>query len=305
MVLVNGLPARGDQRILGGAVIRLPPQVNSAGAKRANAFPGRSAPNSGEVLEILWEGAGLLILNKPAGLAVHGKAGEDTLEGRVRTRLAERFSPSLSFKPGPLHRLDQPSSGILVFSSTLDGARRFSALLREEKIRKRYLAILEGTLKKNETWEEFLTRDRAVGKTLPASPSLPPSAGRRALTRAFPLAAASPGGRSYTLARLEIETGRTHQIRSHAAFHGYPLAGDRKYGGGPLALDGGTGGGSFFLHAEELEIPPEEWKAAGDRGSLPPPFVRAPLPEQFRECIRRIFGDPGLSCIPARSHQAL
>jgi 23S rRNA pseudouridine955/2504/2580 synthase len=228
-------------------------------------------------LDILREDGGLLILNKPAGLAVHGgsaggkrgsfAAVEDTLEKRVRSYLRGKLAPSLSFTPGPLHRLDKPTSGIIVFSTSLEGARRFSALLKDGKIRKRYLAILEGDLRQSEVWEESLLRDRATLKTLITGPSSS-AAARPARTRVVPLKRGRKAGKTYILAQFEIDTGRTHQIRAQAAHHGHPLAGDRKYGGR---------GSRFFLHAAELEIPGIDL------------VIRAPPPEEFERAIGEIF----------------
>ncbi|MDR1142590.1 MAG: RluA family pseudouridine synthase [Spirochaetaceae bacterium] len=318
-VRVNGRSARGEDRIQEGAEIyidaihlnALPGDLKRIHPK-ARRFPGNSGgedlkrmrfkscrpaiePKTGMGLDILWEGAGLLILNKPAGLAVHGESPDrnsrrrtapDTLERRVRAYLAGRLPESLSFKPGPLHRLDKPTSGSIVFSESLEGARCFSALLREGKIRKQYLALLDGGLTGDEVWEDMLLRDRAARKTLvvPAvgttEPPSPADEARPAVTRVTPLARAREGGRAWTLARLETGTGRTHQIRAQAARRGHALSGDRKYGGLPI-LAAGPG---FFLHAAELELP-EAFA----------PLIRAPLPEAFHRVLRSIFGETSLS----------
>jgi 23S rRNA pseudouridine955/2504/2580 synthase len=217
---------------------------------------------------VLFEGAGLLILNKPPGLLVHGR---ESLEELVRFYLEPRLAPSLSFKPGPLHRLDRPTSGILVFSTSLEGARRFSAMMRERKLRKEYLAIVDGIIEGEETWIDCLIRRREAKKTL--VPKTPSESSREAVTRVRPLASA--GRRTLILA--EIETGRTHQIRAQAAARGHPLSGDRKYGGSPLP-------GGFRLHARALEFSAET--------ALPglPRRIEAPLPEAFRRKIRELFG---------------
>jgi 23S rRNA pseudouridine955/2504/2580 synthase len=219
----------------------------------------------------LWEGAGLLILNKPVGLAVHGP---DSLETQVQAYLAPKLAPSLSFKPGPLHRLDKPTSGIIVFSASLAGAQSFSALLRSRSIRKTYLALLDGILDRDETWEDTLVRDKEQGQSFIADPG--DDDAKEARTRMYPLARTS----ELTLARLEIDTGRTHQIRAQAAAHGHPLAGDRKYGGSEQR-------GGFLLHAWMLELPPQTEPA------LPgmPRRLLAPLPEKFRQRIRELFGE--------------
>jgi len=282
-VLVNGSPAAGSDHIPAGALIEIPETGHKSSIKTtpSRQSPIKTAParpRQGE-LNILWEGSGLLILNKPAGLAVHG--APDSLDLRVQSYLAGKLPASLSFKPGPLHRLDKPTSGIVVFSKTLEAARRFSALLAQGKIVKRYLAILEGEIKSEQVWEEILIRDKTARKTLvkPAAQGAEPDAvpdaahdtgGRRAVTHVAPLAWAkreAPGG-AYTYAQIEIKTGRTHQIRAQAASHGHPLAGDRKYGGHPFI------GKSFFLHAAELELP-DGMK------------IIAPLPEEFKSLTQR------------------
>jgi 23S rRNA pseudouridine955/2504/2580 synthase len=218
--------------------------------------------------EILWEGAGLLVLNKPAGLPVHGP---ESLETAVLRYLREKLPPSLSFKPGPLHRLDRPTSGVIVFSAALEGARQFSALLREGKIKKRYLALVEGNPGGPAVWEDWLLRDREQKKTFPAE--TPEGEAKKALTRVYTLAS----GSLYSLAALEPATGRTHQIRAQAALRGYPLAGDRKYGG-RLPPPG------IFLHAASLEF-------AGEGMPLVPKILEAPLPEAFSRIIRELFGE--------------
>jgi 23S rRNA pseudouridine955/2504/2580 synthase len=223
-------------------------------------------------------------MNKPAGLAVHGP-GPACLDALVRSYLRDKLPLSLSFRPGPLHRLDQVSSGIIVFSTSLAGARTFSALMRERRLRKTYLALMDGPIEKEEVWEEALFRDTANRKTL-AITGEPPDRAKPARTRVFPLAIRP----AYSLAALEIETGRTHQIRSQAAFHGHPLAGDRKYGGSFQR-------GGLFLHALSLGFPSE---------GLPPELknlrgqtINAPLPESFLRRIREIFGEcPSLPPAP-------
>jgi 23S rRNA pseudouridine955/2504/2580 synthase len=295
-VLVDGLPGRAAARIRSGQLIR----VEGLEMPESGKLPpdGTRALSPGKPLRIIWEGAGLLALNKDAGVQVHGLNG---LDEQVRTYLQGKLPASLSFRPGPLHRLDKPTSGILIFSVSLEGARIFSALLRARLLRKRYLALVDGKLTVPGLWEETLFRDTRRRKTETSVLSRPePSGGqaagpesvygpaKTARTRVFPLAA----GGGYSLVLLEIETGRTHQIRSQAAFHGHPLAGDRKYGGSLLS-------GSLLLHAFSLEFPPKPgearkntgaWNAAG-WDELWGKKLWAELPGRFLTQIRRIFGE--------------
>jgi 23S rRNA pseudouridine955/2504/2580 synthase len=234
----------------------------------------------------MYEDSNLLILNKPPGIAVHGSASSAcraSLDEQVQAYLAPKLPPSLSFRPGPLHRLDKPTSGVIAFSVSLEGARLFSALLRDGNIRKEYLAVVDGivggAIGDEEVWEDRLVRDPEMRKTMTEGEPGGEGRAQRALTRIRPLARTG----SRTLIGAEIATGRTHQIRAQAAARGHPLSGDRKYGGKPFPAGGRTGPGAFFLHAgalEFLEAPP---------GMMLPRRVEAPPPVDFALVLRAIF----------------
>jgi 23S rRNA pseudouridine955/2504/2580 synthase len=199
-------------------------------------------------------------------MAVHGPGSLETL---VRGYLAPKLPPSLGFRPGPLHRLDKPTSGVVTFGISLEGARRFSALIREGRVTKTYLALAEGRVDRPLLWEDPLYRDREARKTRAARGG---EDAKPALTRVFPLG--QGGGCSLIL--LEIGTGRTHQIRAQGALHGHPLAGDRKYGGGFMP-------GGLLLHALSLSFPSGEGPLCIR--------VRAPVPGPFRRRIRNLLGE--------------
>jgi len=248
-VLVNGKPGKANDRIERGVKISIglltAPSLENTQTPAPNA---RHFPPP----EILWQGMGLIAVNKPAGLAVHGR---DSLDEIVRFYLADKLPPSLSFKPGPLHRLDKPSSGIVVFSTSIEGARLFTSLMRERKIGKTYLAVVEGIVKSEEIWQDELIRDKEKKKTFISQIA---AGGKTAVTKVTPLAEEG----NYTLIKAEISTGRTHQIRAQAAFHGHPLAGDKKYGGKKF-------GRGFFLHAWKLEFLEYEITAPNGGNHLP------------------------------------
>ncbi|GHV52477.1 pseudouridine synthase [Spirochaetia bacterium] len=264
-ILVDGKPAAADLRIRSGQNITVPLEKNTNKTASAVSFVVNIPPPLAPL--ILYESPDFLVLNKPAGLAVHG---DDSLDTMVQTYLAPKIPPSLSFRPGPLHRLDKPTGGIIVFSASLAGARRFSALLQARSLTKGYLALVEGVIKKEGGWEDCLVRDHERQKTFTAVGEN----AKHARTRFKPLMVKPP----YTLLQLEPDTGRTHQIRAQAAAHGHPLAGDRKYGS--------RQNGELLLHATFLEIP-MELAAAEPRL---PPRIEAPLPEKFKARVKEIFG---------------
>ena len=274
-VLVDGESAAPSHRVKAGARVTIdaviPRTTDMARRPAASAQTSTLPP-------ILWQGGGVIVFNKPAGLAVHGPGG---LDGMARAFLARNLSPSLSFRPGPLHRLDKPTSGIIVFSSGIEGARRFSALLREHRLKKYYLALVEGRVAKDAVWRDELLRDGVTQKTFTAESGT----GKIALTKVHPLALTPPdAGEARTLLLAEIATGRTHQIRAQAAARGHPLEGDLKYGAS--GLSGGRRG--LLLHAWKLELremPPEL------SAETFPPSITAPPPEAFLDRIRTLFGE--------------
>jgi 23S rRNA pseudouridine955/2504/2580 synthase len=278
-ILVDGRRAGPAARVARGAVITAPDAAAGTGKGRSLQAGGGSF-----LPDILYAGAGICAVNKSAGIAVHG---ERSLETAVRAYWAGKLPPSLSFTPGPLHRLDKPTSGVVVFSTSLEGARRFSALLAAGKLRKRYLAILEGRLAGPCRWEHKLVRGAAGRAALDAASAV----GKAAVASVTPLAVSPPdpaeqsaaGG--LTLALLEPETGRTHQLRLQAAAGGHPLWGDRRYGS--LLACGGKG---FYLHAWRLEFPPGLTDSTTESGEAFPREIEAPLPAEFSGAIFRVFG---------------
>jgi 23S rRNA pseudouridine955/2504/2580 synthase len=251
-VTAGGKPCKAKDRIDCGVKITIPSLKTGTDEKQGAKAENQRLKIEGKkdyltVPSIIWEGCGLIAFNKPPGLAVHGPCSLDTI---VRSYFADKLPHSLSFKPGPLHRLDKPSSGIIVFSASLDGARLFSSLMHEQKVKKIYLAIIEGKMKKETIWQDNLVRDKEKKKSFVSKTDIK---GKTAITKVTPLAAKD----NYTLIKAEITTGRTHQIRAQAAAHGHPLAGDIKYGGKIIKKQGVECKGKkaeFFLHAWKLEF---------------------------------------------------
>ena len=262
-IQVGGRVAAGAYRVREGDVIRVRAELAEESAVQA-IRPPTDAPPDWLLSAILLENEHLLVLNKPRGLLVHG---EGSVEQAVRAYLAPRLPASLSFVPGPLHRLDRNTSGLLAFGKSLSGARLFSELLRQGAIGKLYLGLLEGALAERAEWEDTLIRTSRDASTRQSA------GGANARTTAVPLLR---GGR-LTLAAIQIATGFTHQIRAQAQIHGYPLAGDRKYGGSPRP-------GGYLLHAWILELPAHNDLLGFTRiVAAPPPRTVALLRDELGE----------------------
>jgi 23S rRNA pseudouridine955/2504/2580 synthase len=205
----------------------------------------------------------LIFVNKPRGELSQGSA---FIEGRIREALAQRSASSLSFMPGPLHRLDRNTTGILAFPRSAEGGRAFTSLIRQRKLIKRYLALVDGEVPAAGEWRDRVTRD---GVEMKSSIS---DDGDQALAFMRPLLRS--GGRSLVL--IELHTGLTHQIRVQASSRGLPLSGDAKYGGSPFA-------GGYILHALSIEFPEPPFSDL-------PRIVRAPLPDSALRRLGAIFG---------------
>jgi 23S rRNA pseudouridine955/2504/2580 synthase len=290
-ILVDNKPATPSHRIEQGMVIQVYASVNHTlkQVNNNNVNPEKIKVNKKDQFQttnpqslILWQGSGIIVFNKPQGLSTHGPNSLDTI---VNAWLAEAnaLPPSLSFKPGPLHRLDKPTSGIIVFSQTLEGAKLFSSLLREHKLEKTYIAIVENheeskSIKNDEyIWRDSLEHDKKSRKSLIKTAPLPQTpVQKEAITTVKTLASND----KYSLIEARIKTGRHHQIRAQAASHGHPLAGDIKYGAKPLP--GQSRGGCFFLHAWKIRFieSPDGF----------PQEIIAPLPERFQAQIEALFG---------------
>lgn len=189
----------------------------------APAEDPRVEPEAGP-LAVLYEDEHLVFLNKPSGLVVHPGAGhsEGTLVHRLLARYPEMAGVGGPGRPGIVHRLDQGTTGVMVVARTPRAYRGLSAAFQERKVGKTYLAVAYGEPREPAgTVEAPLGRHPERRQEMAVRPR-----GRRAVSHYRALASA--GGLS--LLEVEIETGRTHQIRVHLKHLGHPLVGDPVYG---------------------------------------------------------------------------
>ncbi len=180
-------------------------------------------------IEVLYRDAHVLAVSKPAGWLSQGwKGGEISLEDRLRRQIAPDDPASLYL--GPIHRLDRPVSGVILWALTPKAARRLSAQFAAREIHKCYWALVEGmpeTIPSH--WLDWLCEeDTGLGRVQVCAPGTPRA--RQAATRARRLdsdQARLPDG--CTWLELHPETGRTHQLRIQSSSRGWPILGDRLY----------------------------------------------------------------------------
>lgn len=172
-------------------------------------------------LDIIYEDDSLLIINKPAGLVVHPAAGN--WQGTLLNALLHH-DPDLAAIPraGIVHRLDKDTSGLLMIAKTLQAHHSLIQQLQEREITREYLAICKGRMTAGGTVDEAIGRHPTDRKRYAIRES-----GKEAVTHYR----VEQRFTHHTLVRLQLETGRTHQIRVHMAHIRYPLLGDPVYGG--------------------------------------------------------------------------
>ncbi len=167
----------------------------------------------------------LLVLYKPAGLLVQGdETGEDSLLDLGKAWLKERYGKPGQVFLGLVHRLDRPVAGVVLFCRTSKAAARLSEQFRTGTVRKRYLAVVEGRVKKLTGRLVHHMERREDRSSRIVSPSAP---GAREIRLSYRVLDIS-GGRS--LVEVDLETGRRHQIRLQLSHIGYPVVGDLRYG---------------------------------------------------------------------------
>ena len=229
-VLVDGAPAQKRLLVIPGQEIEVDETDNRPAP----------VPAQGMDVPVVYEDDAVLVVDKPAGLVVHPAPGHrgttmvELLAGRAAGGEAER--------PGIVHRLDRETSGLLVVARTEEAHRTLKRELEAREIEREYVTLVEGRPPaRTGTIDAPLGRDRRR-RTRRSSDS---DDARPAVTH-FAIEEELPG---FTLLRVHLETGRTHQIRAHLLAIGHPVAGDPEYG-----TPGQLGLARQFLHARRLSF---------------------------------------------------
>jgi 23S rRNA pseudouridine1911/1915/1917 synthase len=201
-------------------------------------------------LDILLEDGPLLAVNKPAGLLTQGvPAGVPTLEAQARDFLRTKYAKPGNVYLGVPHRLDRPTSGVLVFARNSKTAARLAEQFEQRRVRKEYLAVVAGTPAEPEgVLTDWLRKDpeRSHVEAVPAGT---PSAKEASLR--YRVLDVKEGR---TLLWVEPLTGRTHQLRVQLAARGWPVVGDVQYGSAdPMPVpENANPGDAIALHARRL-----------------------------------------------------
>lgn len=192
---------------------------------------------------VIWENEQWIVVNKPSGLAVHGGTGIKFGVIDLIQRIYDDSALSL------VHRLDRETSGCLVLAKSRPAAVHFQDALRDGVVEKRYQAIVKGE------FLDPLTVDAPLVKNQPEAGErmvVVDQQGKPALSRFTPNAP----GKVCSVVDIEIETGRTHQIRVHGAHSGHPVLGDTRYGDRRLNKQALKGGATrMYLHAASIAFP--------------------------------------------------
>ena len=270
-VRVNGLAPRARDVVVGGEAATVEARQVDETTVAAEKLP----------LDIVHQDAAIIVINKPPGVVVHPGAGnrEHTLQNALLAH-----DPKLRRVPraGLVHRIDKDTSGLLVVARTLESQGALVAALAAHDVEREYLALCTGAMTGGGTIDEPIGRHRTQRIKMAVR-----SDGRAAVThyrieRRF---------RAHTLARVRLETGRTHQIRVHLAHVGYPIVGDPVYGGRRRIPAGATpqllaaleGFRRQALHAARLEfVHPKSGKSVS---------YEAPLPDDFGKLLATLERD--------------
>lgn len=201
-------------------------------------------PNStSENLQVLFEDNHIIAINKRPGDIVQGdKTGDRALSDLVKEYLKDKYNKPGNVYLGVVHRIDRPTSGVVLFTRTSKAAARLSELFREKQVEKNYWAIVEGTPKKPKNkLVHFLKKNAKQNKSY--AESKPAKGYKEAILTYQTLTV----GDNFSMLSVNIETGRHHQIRCQLSAIGHIVKGDLKYGAKRSNKDG-----SISLHARSI-----------------------------------------------------
>jgi 23S rRNA pseudouridine1911/1915/1917 synthase len=277
-VTVDGRLPQARDKVMGGETVRIDAEIAEQTTSEAEAIP----------LELVYEDADLLVINKPAGLVVHPAAGNPA--GTLLNALLY-YDSSLAGVPraGIVHRLDKNTSGLMVVARNLTAHKRLVEALQARTVKREYLTVVYSVLTAGGRIEAPIGRHPVDRKRMAVVAS-----GREAVTHYR----VEERFRAHTLVRVQLETGRTHQIRVHMAHKHFPVLGDPVYGGRLRLPKGGdaefrevlSGFRRQALHATQLGlVHPVSGAAMNWQADVPDDMAR--LIAVLREDARKYASD--------------
>ena len=261
-ILVNGKKQKSSYKVSIGDIITIEEVEAKPIELRAQDIP----------IEIIYEDNDIIVVNKPKGMVVH--PGNGNPEGTLVNAIMAICKDSLSgiggeIRPGIVHRLDKDTSGLLIVAKNDKAHVNISEQIKNHEVKKTYIALVRGIIKENEaTIDMPIGRSNSDRKKMAVTKN-----GKNAITHIKVL---KRYDNKYTLLEINIETGRTHQIRVHLSHIGYPIIGDYIYSNGKNEF----GVVGQCLHAKRLEF---KHPTSGKKIIL-----EAPLPEYFENILHEL-----------------
>ena len=257
-VLVNGKTIKSSYKVQSGDKIQIEEEAPVEIALKAQNIP----------LDIIYEDKDIIVVNKPKGMVVHPANGNP--DGTLVNAIMAICKDSLSgiggeIRPGIVHRLDKDTSGIIIVAKNDKAHINLSEQIKAHKVKKTYIALVRGIVKENEA-----TINMPIGRSEKDRKKMAVTRkGKEAITHFKVLQRYD----KYTLLQVNIETGRTHQIRVHLSQIGYPIVGDEVYSNGKNEWDVK----GQCLHAKSLEF---THPITGEKI-----YLEAELPQYFKNIL--------------------
>ncbi len=266
-ILVNGKQRKNKDKLAGGEQISVQPVV----VERTDSLPENIA------LDIIYEDDHLLVINKPAGLVVHPGAGNT--HGTLMNGLLAHNKNQVNLpRAGIVHRLDKDTTGLMMVAKTLESHSNLVDQLQRREVKREYLALVSAEVISGSTIEGNIARSTRDRKKMTVCDD---AVGKHAITH-YRIEKKMP---NFTLLRVNLETGRTHQIRVHLSWKHMPIVGDKSYAG-RLKIPAGIGEelrikiqrfNRQALHAARLTITHPD---SGEKMSW-----EAPMPKDMQEMV--------------------